>query len=246
MLLSMIRNIVEVVRPKAQPLRVFVYGTLKQEHSNFDYICKDKVGKVTKASVPGLIYGGAGFPYSWVPEEHICALGTQEYEEDQKLLYSTQMTQRTPVQTLTICGELMEFDDPSILKELDRLEGYSPEMESNWPGTKSHHYRRVMVPVDIEGSETVLAWMYVAGKPSRESDVIRSGVWPREGGEQERWLALGDAEQALAHIEEALDELTSAAQFLDIWAEVDTVEQFIGEEIVTKIEARIIDLAEED
>ncbi len=73
----------------------------------------------------------------------------------------------------TVYGELIEFDNPEILRRVDCLEGYK--------GTNHPHnyYERRMIDVFV-GSDTVNAWVYVLSDEQikqYDGKIIVSGKW---------------------------------------------------------------------
>ena len=70
----------------------------------------------------------------------------------------------------TVHGELYSFDDPTVLKDLDRLEGYN---EQN-PG-KSFYIRSV-VSTKLDDKE-INAFVYEINRPMKEGDLIPTGKW---------------------------------------------------------------------
>ncbi len=69
-----------------------------------------------------------------------------------------------------VYGELLTFDDPeSRLPAIDRLEGFRP--------VGSRLYRRVLVPVIVEGARE-LAWVYTVETTGIKRRRIVSGCWP--------------------------------------------------------------------
>ena len=72
-----------------------------------------------------------------------------------------------------VFGELIEFDNPAILKRVDYLEGFKGK---NHP---HNYYERRMVDVFV-GDDTVTAWAYFLNKSKiieSDGELITSGVW---------------------------------------------------------------------
>lgn len=82
-------------------IRVFVYGTLKPEESNYERYCKGKVITAQRAIAFGQLFS--------------LPMG-----------YPAMVSGNQPVQ-----GFVLSFSDPKILESLDRLEGYSPHNPQN-------------------------------------------------------------------------------------------------------------------
>lgn len=145
-----------------QVLRCFVYGTLKRGYWNHEPFCQGVVS-IEQATVRGRLYElPSGIPMLHVPQEDIVAVGTVDPLIDTRL--QAEFTcdgshSFSPDQSngwSQISGELMTFDDPQTrLPRLDRLEGFNPSGRCL--------YRRVLVPVQIDGAGTLYAWCYVAG-----------------------------------------------------------------------------------
>ena len=72
-----------------------------------------------------------------------------------------------------VYGELIEFDNPAILKRVDYLEGFKGK---NHP----HNYYERREVVVFVGSDTVNAWAYFLNKSKiieSDGELITSGVW---------------------------------------------------------------------
>lgn len=79
-----------------EPIKIFVYGTLKPGENNYECYCKDRVLKVEAATVLGQLYDlPFGYPAMTIGDS---------------LVY----------------GFLLSFADATILADLDELEDYSP------------------------------------------------------------------------------------------------------------------------
>lgn len=160
-------------------LRCFVYGTLKRGYWNHEPFCGGVVS-IQPAGVRGRLYElPSGIPMLQVPQNDIIAVGTADPLTDTHL--QAELT-RTGSDELAlgqcddgwshISGELMTFDDPEMrLPRLDRLEGFNPASRCL--------YHRVLVPVQLSGAGTLLAWCYVAG-PSDVRFLMPTGKtqWP--------------------------------------------------------------------
>ena len=144
----------------AQPLPVFVYGTLRAGEGNHPLIAGEgAINEIVEGRMPGLAlydstYGA--FPYSAeVEDESVYAVGDIVWLNDDE------------------AGRYTRYD-------LDRLESFDPDQPN------SSHYQRVLKEVkfleDDEGNgESILAWVYVASGYSltqiNEADRIVSGNW---------------------------------------------------------------------
>ena len=72
-----------------------------------------------------------------------------------------------------VYGELIEFDNPAILKRVDYLEGFKGK---NHP----HNYYERREVVVFVGSDTVNAWAYFLNMSKikeSDSELITSGIW---------------------------------------------------------------------
>ena len=162
-----------------EPLRLFVYGTLKRGQRNHDRYCQGAVD-IQEAQVRGRLYEGPDFPVLEVPDEDILAIGTSNPLAD----VSTQQHFLTELRSIKgpregintsedwdiVYGELLTFDDPSVrLVDLDYLEGYSPGGIS--------FFKRVLSPILL--NETLeLAWVYTIEDTGIMQRKIASDHWP--------------------------------------------------------------------
>ncbi|MGV8909595.1 MAG: gamma-glutamylcyclotransferase family protein [Propionicimonas sp.] len=138
----------------AQPLPVFVYGTLRSGQGNSHLINEDTVTSRNVGTAAGVgIYGANwGFPYA----------------------------QDDPTGTAKTVGELVDLDGSweghEVRESLDGLEGFS----SNRPS--GNHYHRVIRPVSVPGQrEPVNAWVYLMAasgyRTLEPEDLIADGDW---------------------------------------------------------------------
>lgn len=152
---------------------VFVYGTLKRGFANYKRFCRGAVS-AEKATICGRLYElPAGFPALRVPEEAVCAVGSADPASDARLQRRFNASGVGLASGVlgwgSVGGDLFAFDDPEArLPAIDRLEGFDPEGYSL--------YRRVLVPVEPEGGNTVLAWAYAMERPG--GVYLPGGVWP--------------------------------------------------------------------
>ena len=152
-------------------LIMFVYGTLKRGERNHERFCSG-ASRVEDGAVRGELYDLPQFDYPElvVPEESVRAFGTADPAGDaalqERLACGHALTLEDPV----AFGEILYFDGAgSLLPAIDRLEGFDPADESS-------HYRRVLLPVELEGGGTLLAWAYVVREPSGTH--LPDGRWP--------------------------------------------------------------------
>ena len=158
---------------------LFVYGTLKRGYWNHDAFCQG-VLEIREAQVRGRLYEGPGFPVLEVPDEDVLAYGTANPLADVAtqagLSGRVGSCSRPDRESATagawgaVYGELLIFDDPeSRLPAIDRLEGFRPGGSSL--------YRRVLVPVTVEGA-CELAWVYTVAATGIKRRRIVPGCWP--------------------------------------------------------------------
>ncbi len=154
----------------ADPVLVFVYGTLKRGERNHDAYCGRAVS-VEKATVRGRLYGlPAGYPALVVPEHDVRAVGTADPTRDAAEASQHPAPDTRPTGTSSVYGELLAFDDPQVrLPALDALEEFVP-------GDPSSPYRRALIPAFTENGATRLAWAYVAKEKAGRH--LPSGRWP--------------------------------------------------------------------
>lgn len=117
--------------------KVFVYGTLKPGESNYQYYCAGKVRSPIEAYVRGKLYS-LPFGYPAIAE------GNNK-----------------------VRGFSLTFENPNLLQDLDRLEGYYGQ------SSKLNEYYRLLVPVyDLNSDRAIAqAWCYFMS----ESKIARSG-----------------------------------------------------------------------
>ncbi|MDX1639591.1 MAG: gamma-glutamylcyclotransferase family protein [Balneolaceae bacterium] len=125
---------------------LFVYGTLRRSIGHPRREVLDRHGKfVGKARFRGRLYLVRDFPGA-VPSDD---------EEDR------------------VAGELYRLRDPAtVLKQLDRYEGYNPN------NRKGSLFVRSMHPVELSNNGTgraVEAWIYLYNRPVRQLQQIPSG-----------------------------------------------------------------------
>ncbi len=152
------------------PLLMFFYGTLKRGYRNHDWFCQGAL-RVEEATVRGKLYDlPLGYPALVVPEEDVFAVGTASPLRDAAEQGRLGRVSPHPASGPRVFGELFAFDDPEArLPALDRLEGFDPEDASS-------PYRRVLLPVETEGNDNVLAWAYVVAAASGVH--LPEGRWP--------------------------------------------------------------------
>ncbi len=147
---------------------MFVYGTLKRGGRYHAY-CLGGV-MTGEARVEGLLYDlPLGYPALVVPEASVLAVGTDDPLGDAQAGAALDLAGLPEPGPPAVYGELYTFDDPE-----DRLPSLD-ELEDFLPGDPSSPYRRVLVPVRLDGGVTA-AWVYAAGSP--QGTHLPGGRWP--------------------------------------------------------------------
>jgi gamma-glutamylcyclotransferase (GGCT)/AIG2-like uncharacterized protein YtfP len=154
----------------SSPLVMFFYGTLKRGERNHARFC-DGALRVEEGAVRGEVYDlPFGYPALVVPGESIHAFGSGDFVRDAEEQWRSG---RGPVPLMEgprVFGEIFAFDDPeSRLPALDRLEGFDPTEASS-------HYRRVLLPVEMNEGSVLLAWAYVVERSFGSH--LPGGRWP--------------------------------------------------------------------
>jgi gamma-glutamylcyclotransferase (GGCT)/AIG2-like uncharacterized protein YtfP len=151
------------------PVQMFFYGTLKRGGSNHAY-CRG--GRMTAvAMVEGLLYDlPQGYPALVVPEASVVSVGTDDPLNDAHAGNALDQAGLPEPEKPAVHGELYTFDDPEDrLPSLDELEDFSP-------GDPSSPYRRVLVPVRLDGGGVTAAWTYAVR--GLQGTHLPGGRWP--------------------------------------------------------------------
>ncbi|MDJ0571830.1 MAG: gamma-glutamylcyclotransferase [Pleurocapsa sp. MO_192.B19] len=133
---------------KSQPstFNVFVYGTLKPGEANYQYYCGDRVTSQTPVYTFGNLYA--------------LPVGYPAMTEGEN----------------TVKGILLSFSDSSILKSLDKLEGYQEQRAFDL-----NEYYRQLVPIyNFAHQPRGKAWAYfmaIARVRQLQGTLITSGWW---------------------------------------------------------------------
>jgi gamma-glutamylcyclotransferase (GGCT)/AIG2-like uncharacterized protein YtfP len=149
------------------PLRIFVYGTLKRGASNHAAHCTGAL-RIDDGWTWGRLHIlGARYPI--LDPARVLAIGTRDYPGDIARLSPPPAAMEGGPAWRRIRGELMEFADGEVrLPRLDALEDYDPD---GWP--PSHDlaahglreeglwYQRAMIVAERADGALVLAWTYV-------------------------------------------------------------------------------------
>lgn len=125
-------------------IRVFVYGTLKPGEENYRLFCEGKIYRTVAAIARGDLYDLPVGYPAMTP-------GTGE-----------------------VRGYVLEFDDPTLLAELDELEEYDPQLPA-----EENIYTRLAVEVVDENHQAIgHAWLY---QMSMERVKAMGGVKVKDG-----------------------------------------------------------------
>jgi gamma-glutamylcyclotransferase (GGCT)/AIG2-like uncharacterized protein YtfP len=152
-------------------LTMFAYGTLKRGERNHERYCGGAL-RVKRGAVRGELYDLPlfGYPELVVPDESVCAFGTDDSARDVEVQERLARGRRLTLEGPLVFGEIYFFDDAvSRLPAIDRLEGFDP-------ANASSHYLRVLLPVEAEEGRALLAWAYVVREPS--GTFLPDGRWP--------------------------------------------------------------------
>lgn len=130
-------------------LPFLVYGTLRPGQGNYAGLLHGRTCAEVRASVPSAaMFSGGAFPY---------AIATEDPQD-------------------VIVGDLLDIPSAlytEVLADLDRLEGYREDRESN------HYERRRVTVTTAQGNRE--AWIYLAGARTAERirnlPRITSGDW---------------------------------------------------------------------
>ncbi|AFY38500.1 AIG2 family protein [[Leptolyngbya] sp. PCC 7376] len=119
---------------RTEPLQVFVYGTLKPEHVNFELFCAGLIQSVAPALTKGRLY--------------------------QIPFYSDKYPRGYPAMTSEegwVEGYLLQFKNVGILEKLDRLEGYK---EGRSPEENEYQRQRIQI-FTPDKTPLTKAWGYI-------------------------------------------------------------------------------------
>ncbi len=108
-------------------LKVFVYGTLKPGGRYYQHYCVGRITQADPAIAIGQLYHFPRVGYPAMVEGHN-----------------------------TVHGYVLHLADPSLLRELDILEGYTPGIRS---GTTTYDRRRIQT-YRPSGQPLTIAWVY--------------------------------------------------------------------------------------
>lgn len=159
-----------VVRPLADMLQLFVYGSLKRGFHNHEHFFSG-AGRVEEARVWGRLYGlKYGFPALEIPAHLALLHGSHDPQADlrQQLDASPLEFARPEGDWDLVHGELITLVNPRRdLPPVDRLEAFRPGKRSL--------YRRSLVPVQTDRGVVAgwVYWMHRVGSGQR----LRSGRW---------------------------------------------------------------------
>ena len=160
-----------------EPLRIFVYGTLKSGQSRHRLVGPNVV-QLRPATIRGRLYHiAAGYPMLIIAQEDVFAVGSNDLEMD--LAAQARHQPAAAHDWITNGSESSDWSDiqgeliwltarASLLSRLDRYEGYSPGEHSL--------FRRVLTTVS--SLEPITAWTYVSPTGNAPPNASRIGAWP--------------------------------------------------------------------
>ena len=163
--------------PEAQPLRVFVYGTLKKGFGNHSYYCEGAT--VETAMIKGKLYQSGSLPYASVDYEDFESIASQKNEKD----FAMQEELQSEVENgflfnsfrgiECIKGELITFENWEMISKLDSLEGFFSSDESSL-----NHYTRILTTCKTTTKE-FSCWVYNVGSKStlKGAELIGDGTF---------------------------------------------------------------------
>ena len=151
--------------PETQPLRVFVYGTLKKGFGNHSYYCEG--AKIQSAMIKGKLYQSGSLPYASVQFEDYECIASRKNEEDFAMQEELQSEVENGFLSFQfkdsfrdsecIKGELVTFDNWEMISKLDSLEGFFSSDESSL-----NHYTRILTTCKTT-KEEFSCWVYNVG-----------------------------------------------------------------------------------
>lgn len=130
-------------------LKVFVYGTLKPGYSNYQRYCAGKIIEAEPATAKGQLFE--------LPVGYPAMIPGDEW----------------------IQGFVLTFNDPAVLKDLDRLEDY----DLNRPATQNEYHRQKIEVFKLDGTSLGQIWAYLMSQEQieqRNGKLIVSGCWQDE------------------------------------------------------------------
>jgi len=172
------------MRDREQPLRIFVYGTLKTGGRAHSHFCAEAI-HIEPGTVLGKLYAlPAGYPMLAIPNTSILAVGTADVENDLSVQQHFAEAQPTSAPSLAnekafdmdestewtaVEGEIISFESPRILKALDSYEGFTP-------GARGLYSRVLVRPLSPDAGPV---WTYAAPDKGLPAGAIQIGSrWP--------------------------------------------------------------------
>jgi gamma-glutamylcyclotransferase (GGCT)/AIG2-like uncharacterized protein YtfP len=147
--------------PEVQPLRVFVYGTLKKGFGNHSYYCEG--AKIQSAMIKGKLYQSGSLPYASIQYEDFECIASKKNEKDFAMQEDLQCEVENGFlfnsfrDSECIKGELITFDNWEMISKLDSLEGFFSSDESSL-----NHYTRILTTCKTK-TEEYSCWVYNVG-----------------------------------------------------------------------------------
>ena len=161
------------------PIRVFVYGSLKQGGRYHEHYCRG-LREPTPARVWGQLFRQpTGYAMLRIPPAHVLALGSDDSVADTLALADWRSRPLPEFSATTedgwewIVGELFTFDNgPQRLAKLDLLEDFRA-------GEPSLYHRVIAPTVPVGAAQAELVWTYVAPQGNLPPGCVRIGPsWP--------------------------------------------------------------------
>lgn len=136
-------------QPFIEPLKIFVYGTLKPGEANFDRHCQPALNQKTLEIQEAIAYGTL----------YTLPMGYPAMTSGNSLIY----------------GFLLSFHAPQILVELDDLEDYCPDR----PFEANEYYRQKIQTFSPTHQPLGNAWVYLMEreKAKRLGVLLPEGHW---------------------------------------------------------------------
>jgi len=171
-------NFLKTFVPPKQPLRLFVYGTLKKGFGNHNFYCNGAT--IENAILYGKLYQSGGLPYASVEFEDFECIATLKNEEDYKLQEDLQLEVKNGFlfnsfqNTDCIKGELITFDNWEMISKLDALEGFFSTLEP-----QLNHYTRILTTCQTAAKKEFSCWVYNVGEKYtlKGAELIKNGVY---------------------------------------------------------------------
>ena len=170
-------------------LRIFVYGTLKENFSNHVQYCTG-VLRIEQALLRGRLFKRTpDIPAMIIPKTDIFANGTTNVLKDlevqekfESILRRERKGEKKPAEKAEdwgiVRGEILFFGDAQTrLPLIDGLEEFVPGEPST--------YLRVLVNATLLSGQRISAWTYIAGFDTAKLEKYVGEVWVPDGAGQQ-------------------------------------------------------------